>query len=70
MIQIEDVRELKPIDGSAWYRPPSRSTLMGMTKSELVNWIAIGFFNWHKSDEQIANMREYWKRKDEEVVLK
>lgn len=69
MIRIEDVRELKPIDGSSWHKPPTRSTLMRMAKSELVEWVAIGFANWHKSDEQIANMREFWKRKDEEIKL-
>lgn len=60
---IEDVRELSPV--GEWYKPPSRSSLMKLTKADLIEYLAVAFRNWHIAEEQKVNIRNYFKGKEE-----
>ena len=69
MIKIEEVREL-PFVGN-WYRPPASSTLMRLTKADLIEYIALAFKNWHSTEEALHWSIEYhrFRDKDDEIKL-
>ena len=64
MIEIEEVREL-PFVGN-WYRPPARSTLMRLTKADLIEYIALAFKNWHGTEEALNWSIEYHRFRDKD----
>lgn len=68
MTKIEEVREL-PFVGN-WYRPPARSTLMRLTKADLIEYIALAFKNWHNTDEALQRSIEYHRRRDKDDEIK
>ena len=64
MIKIEEVREL-PFVGN-WYRPLARSTLMRLTKADLIEYIALAFKNWHNTEKALQRSIEYHRFRNKE----
>lgn len=56
-MNIDEMRKLEFVGN--WYRPHSKGTYMKMTKSELVEHIAVAFRNWLEAELALKRSSTY-----------